>query len=156
MQDAWRCGLLKGSRHLLMNSCLFIIISILDWLMGGGLPYVPLFIQTVAFGSTFPDWDQMVDRKTHRNWFTHSNIIAIILLPVCFFYNEMPFWFFLLTMISMHLVCDIKLKKDQRVGFYCIMKPNGRRMTGFNSTAWFFYNGITGVLVGIMGILFFV
>ena len=90
------------------------------------------------FGYSWSDSDQGYDYLHHRNWFTHSCLMPVILTIATFFW--IPVGFLSLT-VGTHLLCD--LKRDKLQGYGLISLGEGRRLRSRESKLWLLVNGLT-------------
>lgn len=147
---ARRNGTLKGHHHVITSIVLYILLYVL-YQVTSEISIDPkqalkMAIFSIAFGALFPDWDLIAGSKFHRNWLTHSNFIHFVLVAI--FHDDVYFWF-LLAINSLHLLFDIRLKKEKRRGFYCVRLPSGR-MNGEKTTEWLATHGGIGMIASVL------
>lgn len=105
------------------------------------------------FGSLLPDLDQLYGR--HRDFWTHSAILPLIGVIYMLGWNFDRYYdvFYITLGVGFHLLFDLKLKKEGKMGTYCIVKPvivirkkEGKKklgkdcMTAKNSDRWIIAN----------------
>ena len=128
---------MRGKWHFVTTTIFIVFLWIIFglWL---GKPYFNITQVIAAIPiSFFPDIDQNFKMLGHRNWFTHS----IILWVVIYLFN--PHFIFLLLMlgIGFHCLMDIRLQPKKQVGYYTI-KWYGYRGTNLKYS----YKGMDGLL----------
>ncbi len=138
-------GRLRGKHHFLWTTIFFIGL----WLLFGIYLKKDYFTITQVIAaipiSFFPDVDKNFLVMGHRNWFSHSILLWIII----YIYN--PYFIFLILMlgIGFHCLLDINFEKERQKGYYTIKwfgyslktsKWHYKGLNGKNSTIWLFLN----------------
>jgi len=123
---------MKGKWHFVFTTTFLILL----WVIFGVVLQKPYFTITQIIAavpiSFFPDVDQNFSFLGHRNWFTHS----IILWVIIYIFNPHFIFLTLQLGIGFHCLCDIRLRPEKQVGYYTIKWFKGKGLNGLQSTAW--------------------
>jgi hypothetical protein len=111
------------------------------------------------FMFSFPDmdcktiaWIDDMRSSKHRHWFWHSAIVPNVLVIASCYAGEniFPVSTFCLV-IAIHLLGDLKLKKDGKRGPYLIWLRKGKRMSRKNTDAYLIINAVFCIILAVIG-----
>lgn len=139
---------MKSKGHLFYNTIIFIVL----WILIDEVTFSSILLPIAL--STFPDVD--LHFKSHRNVFTHSVIIWLVV--VCFNYTLIT----VLCMLSVgfHLLLDIRIRRADMRGFYTLkiygyksVFPGKFKNRGIFTTIWLIINCLISILILIIKII---
>lgn len=119
---------------------------------------IPAFLG-ITWGSLFPDADHRFKKELHRNGFFHGLLIPVLFYALALYYQEyLVLASFLCLGHGLHLLLDIHLNPNKRVGYYTIafwyvpLTKKQYRLSGKASTWWLFLSFVGSVAVFIITI----
>lgn len=151
---------MRGKGHLIWTTVFFVVLWVIFNLWFGKDYFTITQVIAAIPLSFFPDIDKNFGFLGHRSWFTHS----IILWEIVYIFNPHFIFLIIILAIGFHCLCDIRIKRRKRTGFYTIkwfgiLRPNGhwkyKGMGGRNSTIWLMCNFILVFIQFIIIILLF-
>lgn len=148
---------MKGKWHFIFTTIFLIGL----WVIFGLYLNKPYFTITQIIAavpiSFFPDVDQNFKMLGHRNWFTHS----IMLWMIIYLFNLHFIFLIFMLGIGFHCLCDMRLRPSKQVGYYTIKwfgyrKPVNyvyKGLNGTESTIWLFMNFLISFVIFIVVML---
>lgn len=113
---------MDGRVHVPVGFMTCLVVYVLTYYyFGNGDTFSLAFFGII--GSILPDLDQLMRR--HRDALTHSALFPFLTVIYMLGWNINRYYdvFFFMLAYGFHLLLDLKIKKEGKLGTYCIVKP---------------------------------